>query len=43
VHCTYNGTIGKLATNLLNRSFHAEHPNEKWVTEFTEFKLFGEK
>src|SRR5699024_7707766 len=23
--------------------FHADKPNEKWVTDITEFKLFGEK
>jgi transposase InsO family protein len=40
---SYKGTIGKLAPNILERNFHAEHPNEKWVTDITEFKLFGEK
>ncbi|PEQ71081.1 DDE-type integrase/transposase/recombinase, partial [Bacillus cereus] len=29
--------------NILNRNFQAEKPNEKWVTDITEFKLFGEK
>ena len=32
--------VGKTAPNLLNRDFHAEKPNQKWVTEF---RLFGEK
>lgn len=27
-----------VAENLLNRQFHAERPNEKWVTDVTEFK-----
>ena len=29
-----------LAENLLNRQFHAEKPNEKWLTDVTEFKWF---
>lgn len=27
-----------VAENILNRNFQAEHPNEKWVTDVTEFK-----
>ncbi|WP_338062707.1 IS3 family transposase [Virgibacillus halotolerans] len=27
-----------VAENILNRNFLAEHPNEKWVTDVTEFK-----
>lgn len=27
-----------LAENVLNREFHADNPNEKWVTDVTEFK-----
>ena len=37
------GEAGKIAPNLLNRDFHADRPNQKWVTDVTEFKLFGEK
>ncbi|MGG2201533.1 IS3 family transposase [Paenibacillus validus] len=40
---SYKGTIGKIAPNLLDRQFTAEKPNKKWVTDITEFKLFGEK
>lgn len=40
---SYKGTIGKIAPNILDRNFKAEKPNEKWVTDITEFKLFGEK
>lgn len=40
---SYKGTVGKIATNILNRNFQAEKPNEKWVTDITEFKLFEEK
>ena len=31
-------TPQQVAENLLNRKFHAEAPNEKWVTDVTEFK-----
>ncbi|WP_106768529.1 IS3 family transposase [Paenibacillus faecalis] len=40
---SYKGTVGKIAPNHLDRQFTAEAPNEKWVTDITEFKLFGEK
>ena len=42
-YCSYKGETGKIALNLLNRNFHAEKPNQKWVTDVTEFSLFGEK
>ena len=40
---SYKGEVGKIAPNLLNRNFHAEKPNQKWVTDVTEFSLFGQK
>ncbi|MFC5587516.1 IS3 family transposase [Sporosarcina soli] len=40
---SYKGTVGKIAPNILDRDFTAAAPNEKWVTDITEFKLFGEK
>ncbi len=40
---SYKGEAGKVAENVLNRNFKASKPNEKWVTDITEFKLFGEK
>lgn len=40
---SYKGDVGKAAPNILDRNFDAEKPNEKWVTDITEFKLFGEK
>ena len=40
---SYKGEVGKTAPNLLNRDFHAERPNQKWVTDVTEFSLFGQK
>jgi len=40
---SYKGSVGKIAPNILDRHFTADAPNEKWVTDITEFKLFGEK
>ena len=30
---SYRGEVGKIAPNLLNQDFHAEKPNQKWVTD----------
>ncbi|MGY3190597.1 transposase InsO family protein [Lysinibacillus sp. TE18511] len=38
---SYKGTVGKIAPNILDRNFTSEAPNEKWVTDITEFELFG--
>ena len=40
---SYKGEIGKIAPNLLNRNFKTDKPNQKWVTDVTEFSLFGTK
>ncbi|MCP8971422.1 IS3 family transposase, partial [Ectobacillus ponti] len=40
---SYKGKVGKIAPNLLSRNFKAAKPNEKWVTDVTEFHLHGEK
>ncbi len=40
---SYKGEQGTTAPNLLNREFTAEKPNQKWVTDVTEFRLFGQK
>jgi putative transposase len=40
---SYKGEVGKIAPNLLERDFEATAPNQKWVTDVTEFSLFGEK
>ena len=40
---SYKGEVGKVADNLLDRNFHAEKPNQKWTTDITEFRLFGQK
>ena len=40
---SYKGGVGKIAPNLLERNFKADKPNQKWVTDVTEFALFGIK
>ena len=40
---SYKGEVGKIAPDLLERNFEAKRPNEKWVTDVTEFHLFGQK
>lgn len=39
----YKGEVGKAAPNLLKREFEAAQPNQKWVTDVTEFKVGGQK
>ena len=39
----YQGSIGKIANNLLKRDFKADKPNQKWVTDVTEFKVHDRK
>ncbi|KAF6582983.1 IS3 family transposase [Paenibacillus sp. EKM211P] len=39
----YKGAEGKIAPNVLKRDFNAMVPNEKWVTDVTEFHLYGQK
>ncbi len=40
---SYKGQVGKTAPNLLNRDFSATQPNQKWVTDVTEFKVLGKR
>jgi putative transposase len=40
---SWRGTVGRIAPNLLNRQFKAQGPNEKWVTDVTEFNVQGQK
>ena len=40
---SYKGEVGKIAPNLLDRDFTTQKPNQKWVTDITEFHLFGKK
>ncbi|MDZ3991042.1 IS3 family transposase ISPsy8 [Pseudomonas sp. Teo4] len=40
---SYRGCVGKVAKNLLERNFIAQRPNQKWVTDVTEFKVAQQK
>ncbi len=40
---SYCGPTGEASPNTLARQFEAEQPNQKWVTDVTEFKVAGEK
>ena len=40
---SYKGEQGRICDNLLKRNFDAKRPNEKWVTDVTEFKVNGKK
>ncbi len=40
---SYRGQVGHIADNLLHRNFKAEKPNQKWVTDVTEFKVGEQK
>ena len=40
---SYKGLVGKVADNILQRQFKANQPNQKWVTDVTEFNVRGEK
>ncbi len=40
---TYRGTVGKVAPNILERDFSTTALNQKWVTDVSEFSLFGSK
>jgi putative transposase len=40
---SYKGQEGESVTNLLQRDFTASKPNQKWVTDVTEFNVKGQK
>ena len=40
---SYKGEVGRIADNTLNREFTAVKPNQKWVTDVTEFKVNDQK
>lgn len=40
---SYKGEVGKIADNIIRRNFTAARPNQKWVTDITEFALHGKK
>ncbi|MBP1872341.1 transposase InsO family protein/transposase-like protein [Ensifer adhaerens] len=38
-YTSYQGELDAAPENLVNRDFHAARPNEKWLTDITEFQL----
>ena len=40
---SFKGDIGTAAPNELDRQFSADGPNQKWVTDVTEFSIDGDK
>ena len=40
---SYKGEVGKIAPDLVQRKFTAQKPNQKWVTDVTEFKVGEQK
>ena len=42
-YASYRGEQGVVAPNLLNREFEAATPNQKWVTDVTEFSVGDRK
>ena len=38
-YSSYQGEISPAVENLLQRDFHSEKPNEKWLTDITEFHI----
>lgn len=38
-YSSYKGEISPEVENLLNRDFHADKPNEKWLTDITELSI----
>lgn len=40
---SYRGLMDEASPNIMQRNFAADQPNQKWVTDVTEFKVAGEK
>ena len=38
-YCSYKGEISPEVENIVNRDFHADQPNQKWLTDITEFSI----
>lgn len=38
-YCSYIGEVSSAVENVVNRDFHADNPNEKWLTDITEFHI----
>ena len=41
-YSSYKGEITPEVDNIINRDFHAERPNTKWLTDITEFAILPE-
>ena len=42
-YVSYRGEQGRIAPNILQRNFKADQPEQKWVTDITEFKVKDKK
>jgi len=42
-YSSYDGEISPAVANVLQRDFKADKPNEKWVTDITEFRISAGK
>jgi len=40
---SYQGGVSHVASNVLDRAFNAETPNQKWVSDVTEFRVGNQK
>lgn len=38
-YSSYQGEITPAVPNIIQHNFRAEHPNEKWLTDITEFAI----
>ncbi len=42
-YCSYMGEISDAVPNIIKRNFKATSPNQKWLTDITEFHIPAEK
>lgn len=42
-YSSYKGEISPEVENIVNREFHADKPNNKWLTDITEFHISAGK
>lgn len=42
-YVSYQGEVGQIAENILDRQFTAKTPGEKWATDVTEFRVGNDK
>ena len=40
---SYKGQVGKIAKNILKRKFKTKKPNQKWISDVTQFNVQGKK